>query len=74
MPTSRFRATPREGVIPKWGRASPDAPPTSRMTTQSGSAVSHGGPEWKTERWKLQVEAEARSRLKKRIRKVGSER
>ena len=32
------------------------------------------GPEWKTERWKLQVEAEARNRLKNSIRDVGTER
>jgi hypothetical protein len=36
--------------------------------------VSRGAPEWKTARWKLQVEAEARSRLKRHIRDLGSER
>ena len=74
MPTSRSRAMPREGAKPNWGQTSLDAPATSRMATQSGSALHRVGPEWKTERWKIQVEAEARSRLKKSIRKVGSER
>ena len=45
-----------------------------RRRAQSDSTPAPRGPGWKTERWKLQVEAEARSRLKKAIRKVGSER
>ena len=67
MPTSRSRAMPREGVKPNRGQTSLEAPPTRRMATQSGSALTHRGPEWKTERRKLQVEAEARSLLKKSI-------
>jgi hypothetical protein len=73
MPTSRSRSMPREDAKPDRGQTSLDAPPTSQMATQAGSALGRPGPEWKTERWKLQVEAEARSRLKKSIRKVGSE-
>jgi hypothetical protein len=38
------------------------------------SDTSSDRPEWTSERWKLQVEAEARSRLKKNIRHVGSAR
>jgi hypothetical protein len=41
---------------------------------QARTAVDPNRPEWTTARWKLQVEAEARNRLKKSIRNIGSER
>lgn len=70
---SRSRATPARGL--EHGRDWPSAGwrPVGRPPAASGS-IPAPGPEWKSERWKLQVEAEARSRLKKSIRKVGSER
>jgi hypothetical protein len=47
---------------------------TAGPAAQSGSAAVPNRPEWTTERWKLQVEAEARGRLKKIIRDAGSKR
>ena len=72
---SKSKATPTERGVKATGR--PDAvgsPPQSHRTAQPGSPTSRGGPEWTTERWKLQVEAEARGRLKKNIRGVGADR
>lgn len=74
MSLSRSRATPKGGL-----RAGRDSPPAEsgqavRRPAQSSSTTTPHGPEWKSERWKLQVEAEARSRLKKIIRAVGSQR
>ena len=71
---SRSRATPPGGLkyVRDWPSA--DSGPAGRRPAQTDSTPAPHGPEWKTERWKLQVEAEARSRLKKTIRKVGSER
>jgi hypothetical protein len=75
MSTSTSKAMPSEGVRPRHDQASPDSSPVRRRrSARSGFAVGPGGPEWKSQRWKLQVEAEARSRLKKRIRDLGSER
>lgn len=59
--------TPRPGEMPS-KKATCCKPAHS-----SGSAVRPSGPEWTTQRWKLQVEAEARGRLKKRLRDIGSE-
>lgn len=71
---SRSRATPTGGLKHGRDERSVDSGPAGRRPAQSGSTPVPRGPEWKTQRWKLQVEAEARSRLKKSIRKVGSER
>jgi hypothetical protein len=46
--------------------------PTRRATTQSPPVARPRRPEWTTRRWRLQVEAEARSRLKKTIRGLGA--
>jgi hypothetical protein len=51
----------------------PGSTSASSVTTQSGSSTGADRPEWATERWKVQVEAEARSRLKRRIRDLGSD-
>jgi hypothetical protein len=71
---SRSRATSTGGI--KHGRDWPsvDSGPAGPRPAEAGSTPAPRGPEWKTQRWKLQVEAEARSRLKKIIRKVGSDR
>jgi len=54
-------------------RSDPTEPePTSEHT--SASEDDRNEPESTTARWKRQVEAEARSRLKKHIRDLGSER
>jgi hypothetical protein len=60
-------------------RADSDAPSVNAGQAGRGPArpvsiKTPRGPEWKTERWKLQVEAEARNRLKNSIRDVGNER
>jgi hypothetical protein len=47
---------------------------SGRGTARSSLTASAGGPEWMTERWELQVEAEARKRLKRSIRNIGAER
>ena len=46
----------------------------SRGTAESGATATSSGPEWTTERWKLQVEAEARRRLKTHMQGAGAER
>lgn len=75
MSTSRSKAMPYEGVRTGHDQATPDSSPVRRRSSaRSGFAMGPGGPEWKSQRWKLQVEAEARSRLKKRIRNLASER
>jgi hypothetical protein len=45
---------------------------TSGATGRPDSSPDPDRPEWATERWKVQVEAEARSRLKRLIRDLGS--
>ena len=74
MSVPRSRATLRDDL--KAGRASPSVDPgqAGRRPAQSGSTTTPREAEWKTERWKLQVEAEARSRLKKSIRDIASKR
>lgn len=72
MSMSRPRSAPRAGRDPN--ARSVDPGPPRRREEQFGAATVRGCPEWKTERWRLQVEAEARSRLKKRIREIASER
>lgn len=54
--------------------ASVNAGQAGRGPARPVSIKTPRGPEWKTERWKLQVEAEARNRLKNSIRDVGTER
>lgn len=73
MPTNRSDR-PRRDAMPRRRRGSLGTSPISRRPAPFGSSNSSVGPEWKSERWKLQVEAEARTRLKKRIRDLGSER
>jgi hypothetical protein len=51
-----------------------DRPDAMRSKPQSSLTMTPGGPEWKSERWKREVEAEARRRLKKQIREIGSKR
>jgi hypothetical protein len=72
MPTSRRRTMP--AANPKRRRALLNSSATAGTSAQSGSAAGPNRPEWTTERWKLQVEAEARGRLKKIIRDAGSKR
>jgi hypothetical protein len=71
MSMSRSRATPTGDLKRNRGSRSVEA---GRGPAQLATATAPRESEWKTERWKLQVEAEARSRLKKSIRHVGSER
>jgi hypothetical protein len=52
--------------------ASVNRSPTRRASTQSAPVTRPRRPEWTTQRWRLQVEAEARSRLKKTIRGLGA--
>lgn len=70
----RSRATPRGDVRANRRRDSVDYSPANRRGVQSGSTASSCGPEWKSERWKLQVQAEARRRLKDHIRDLASKR
>jgi hypothetical protein len=51
------------------GRSAAVASSARSKRKQDGRA-----PEWATERWKHQVEAEARHRLKHEVRDVGAER
>jgi hypothetical protein len=60
-------------VIANGRPGSVDSAHTSRARAQSQSTTAPGVPEWTTARWKLQVEAEARGRLKQKLRDVGSE-
>ena len=71
MSTSRARPS---GLSPNQDSRSEDPGGPSRGPAQIGSGMPPREPEWKTERWKRHVEAEARNRLKKNIRQVGSER
>lgn len=74
MSMSRTRTVSNPGVMADWDAGSVSSGQASRRRTRSSSTADPRGPEWKSERWKLRVEAEARSRLKKSIRSVGSER
>ena len=80
MSTSRTRASSRSTPMPapsaNAGKSgdSVERSPERRATVQSPPTGRPHGPEWTTQRWRLQVEAEARSRLKKGIRGLGSER
>lgn len=71
MTTSRARPS---GLKPNRDWRSGDPGQAGRGPAQFGSSMLPREPEWKTERWKRDVEAEARSRLKKSIRQVGSRR
>ena len=66
MPSRDLRISGRPGSV--------DRPDALRRKVRSASTMSPRGPEWKSERWKREVEAEARTRLKKRIREIGSNR
>ena len=45
--------------------------PTERSTARTRAELEPQVPEWGTEHWKRQVEAEARHRLKRAVRDVG---
>ena len=68
MPRSRRRTMPREADSPNERRALLNSSATTGTPARSGSAAEPNRPEWATERWKHQVEAEARGRLRKIIR------
>ena len=70
----RSRARPRGDVKANRRRDSVDYSPANSRAVQTGSTASSCGPEWKSERWKLQVQAEARRRLKDHIRDLASKR
>jgi hypothetical protein len=74
MSMSRSRARPTGAGMPHRHQDQVGSSQTRRGTTPPRSSTKTDGPEWRTARWKLQVEAEARSRLKKIIRDVGSDR
>ena len=74
MRTSRSTRTHKADVNPNGGHISPASNAMDRTAAKSGSAGAPNRPEWTTERWKLQVEAEARSRLKRIIRDLGAKR
>lgn len=74
MSMSRSRARPTEAAKSYGRQGRVDSSRVSRGTTPPPARTTPSGPEWRSARWKLQVEAEARSRLKKVIRDIGSER
>ena len=65
VPTRSLTASEPAGPI---ASSQPSGP------AESGATASSSRPEWTTERWKLQVEAEARRRLKKHMHGAGAER
>jgi hypothetical protein len=71
---SKSRVMPRRDARISGRPESMDRPDAMRTKARSGFTTSPGGPEWKSERWKREVEAEARTRLKKHIREIGSKR
>ena len=71
---STSRAVPTRGPKTHERPGPTESSQASRRTAESGATTSSSMPEWTTERWKLQVEAEARSRLKKHMEGVGAER
>ena len=71
---STSRAVPTEGLKTIERPGSMVSSRASRGTAESGATASPSRPEWMTQRWKLQVEAEARRRLKKHIQSAGVER
>lgn len=69
--------SPTSATTPKKTRRRVDqaTPPRPIRATPRGSqGLSNGGPEWTTERWKRDVEAEARGRLKRNIRGTAAKR
>lgn len=80
MSTSRNRAASRSTPVPAAApnaarREDPvDRSPERRAAVRATPTGRPRGPEWTTQRWRLQVEAEARRRLKKSIQGLGSER
>jgi hypothetical protein len=68
------RTVPTEGVKTSERTDATGLSQASRDTADSGARSSSGSPEWATERWKLEVEAEARSRLKKHLQGAGAKR
>ena len=71
---SKSRVMPTRDVRISGPPDSMDRPDVMRRKARSSLTTSPGGPEWKSERWKREVEAEARTRLKKHIREIGSRR
>lgn len=74
MSISQSRVIPRCGVRISRDVGWVDPSYARRRKARSDSTVGPGGPEWKSERWKREVEAEAGRRLKRRIRDIGSRR
>lgn len=70
---STSRTMQRRSVRTSGRQGSVGRPHTRPSDTRSRATARSGGPEWATERWKLEVEAEARGRLKKNIRDIGSQ-
>jgi hypothetical protein len=70
---SKARAVQSQGLNSS-ERGPIESSQASLRTAGSGSTATRGTPEWTTQRWKLQVEAEARRRLKKNIRRASGER
>jgi hypothetical protein len=67
-----------EGIRHKWfvrhrpAKAVPGS--TERRTARASAQPAPQVPEWGTDRWKRQVEAEARNRLKRDVRDIGARR
>lgn len=68
MPASR--TVPRETVKTSRRPGLTESSPARRRAAEASSTASPASPEWMTERWKLEVQAEARRRLKKSIQGV----
>jgi hypothetical protein len=73
MRVLRSRTMRSEKAQPSPGRGLLESTRVSSGTAPSDSRPDSDRPEWATERWKLQVEAEARGRLKRLIRGVRSD-
>jgi hypothetical protein len=71
---STSRAVPTRGPKTRERPGPIESSQASRMTAESGATTSSSRPEWTTQRWKLQVEAEARRRLKKHMQGLSAER
>jgi hypothetical protein len=65
-----------EPIRPEWSfrrpSATDDLAPTQRPSVRATPEREPHAPEWGTQRWKRQVEAEARHRLKRVIRDIGA--
>ena len=66
-------ATPIKGATVGDGPDGADSARANRRAVAPPARAIPAGPEWMTQRWKIQVEAEARRRLKKRMRERASD-